>query len=140
MTRASRMLTAWIACFSILLAALAPSISTVLAAVNGVQASWTEICSVAPPGVVRDADASATLALFARSVTPAKPVPTDSFLHHDHCPFCFTHAASFGLPPTTMFTFPVIVSFALVPTLFYHAPRPLFMWTAAQSRAPPQLS
>jgi hypothetical protein len=54
-----------------------------------------------------------------------------------HCAYCLTHAGSLALTPQSSAVFAVDVGRDLFPTLFYHAPRRLFPWTAAQSRAPP---
>jgi hypothetical protein len=61
-------------------------------------------------------------------------------LHHlEHCPFCMTHADTVALP----LPLPLAPSFAvagghdLFPALFYHAPVPLFSWSAAKPRGPP---
>jgi hypothetical protein len=56
-----------------------------------------------------------------------------------HCPFCSTHAASFGLPPTTMPGFPITGSERVMPLLFYQSPGPQYIWASAQSRAPPSV-
>lgn len=61
-------------------------------------------------------------------------------MHFEHCPFCFTHAGSFGTPPSAEFTAPLLIGAAIQPTLFLHSPRPLFSWAAAQARAPPAFS
>jgi hypothetical protein len=66
--------------------------------------------------------------------TPAMHSPA---MHFEHCPFCFTHAGSFGLPFVASIVLPTVGAAAVAPLLFYRAPRPLFAWTAPQSRAPP---
>lgn len=124
MTRAKHRLTVWIACFAVLLSALAPSISQ---AINGSAANWAEICSAA--GV--------KLTKIDPAQNPASPAPADKGMHFEHCPFCFTHAGSVGLPPSAALTIPVAGSDLPLPSLFYQSPSPLFIWAAAQSRAPP---
>ncbi len=138
MTRTTQSLTVWIVCFAILLAALAPSFSTVLAAVNGVDSSWTEICSSVGAGSNQGVNKGNADKFFS----VGKPVaPAGKISGAEHCPYCLTHAASFGLPPTAFSLLPVTLSiFSFIPTLFYRSPRPLFMWAAAQSRAPPLIS
>jgi hypothetical protein len=113
-----RHLAAWIACFSILLAALAPTVSR----------SRADICATANPVSAGEEDHTA----HHHSSTPAKPA-----LHFDHCPFCFTHAGSFGLVPLDSFTLPDASSYMLFPSLFYQSPHTLFVWATPQSRAPP---
>jgi hypothetical protein len=63
--------------------------------------------------------------------------PADHIGHLEHCPFCLTHAGSFGLPPSPAVVVAVTVGEDVRPPLFFHAPRLLFAWTPAQSRAPP---
>lgn len=90
--------------------------------------SWAEICSIAGPKLIKVAD----------SQDPVKSsAPAEKTLHFEHCPFCFSHGGTFGLPPTAAFAFPVASSFQAFPPLFYQSPRPLSIWAAAQSRAPP---
>ena len=60
--------------------------------------------------------------------------------HFEHCPFCFTHAGSFGLAPVIFLANQMGMSVALCPALFYLSPHPLFAWTSAQPRAPPAVS
>jgi hypothetical protein len=128
--RPTQRLTAWIACFAILLAALAPTISHALAA-GGKTNAWLEICSTTANKLIQVAD----------SQNPEKPsIPIEKSMHFEHCPFCSTHAGSLGLPPPSLSGFAVIANSPSLPILFYHAPRPLFMWAAAQSRAPPSIS
>ncbi len=117
-------MTVWIACFAVLLSALAPSISQ---AINDSAANWAEICSV--DGI--------KLTKIDAAQNPASSVPADKGMHFEHCPFCFTHAGSVGLPPSAVLTLPIANNDVAAPSLFYQAPRPLFIWAAAQSRAPP---
>lgn len=129
-SRFPKRLAAWFAMFAILLAALAPSVSHAVAAAKG-DASWIEVCTSAGPALVKVADEQSP------TPAPAQPVPGDQGVHLEHCPFCFTHAGAFGLPPATLTVLPAAGSAELLPTLFYRAPRPLFAWAAGQPRAPP---
>lgn len=128
-TRTMRRVTAWIASFAILLAALAPSISHAVAAAKNVPNGWTEICTVAGAKLVKLGD-----------TPPAKPAPTHKMSHFEHCPFCLSHAVNLGMPPEAAMAIPLFDGTHLVPPLFYHAPRPLFAWAVAQPRAPPFFS
>ena len=128
MTLFTRRFAAWIACFAILLAALAPSISQAVA--NAKQESgsgWAEICSVAGIRFVQvDGAASAD----GKSAGKA--------MQMEHCAFCSTHAGSVGLPPASpVLPLPVAMGTAIFPALYYQSPAPLFIWNTAQSRAPP---
>ncbi|WP_230492367.1 MULTISPECIES: DUF2946 domain-containing protein [unclassified Janthinobacterium] len=129
MTLFTRRFAAWIACFAILLAALAPSISQAVA--NAKQESgsgWAEICSVAGIRFVQ-LDAAGD---DGKSAGKA--------MQMEHCAFCSTHAGSVGLPPTSpVLPLPVASGTAIFPALYYQSPSPLFIWSTAQSRAPPGL-
>jgi hypothetical protein len=74
------------------------------------------------------------------SPTSHSPASHSPAMHFEHCPFCFTHAGSFGLPFVASIVIPTVTATTLAPLLFYRAPRPLFAWTAAQPRAPPFFS
>lgn len=130
MTALTRRCAAWIACFAILLAALAPSISQAVA--NAKQESgsgWAEICSVAGIRFVQVDDDGA-----ANGQSGGKA------MQMEHCAFCATHAGSVGLPPTCpALLLPAASGTAILPALYYQSPAPLFIWSTAQSRAPPAL-
>lgn len=123
----TRQLAAWIACFAILLAGLAPSIFQTVSATSNSPISLMEICS-----------AAGTKFIKVTSGFPSAPSsPIKKNVHSGHCAFCSTDTGSFGLLPATTFIFPLVNGVNLFPSLFYQSPRPLFMWTMAQSRAPP---
>ena len=130
MTSFTRRCAAWIACFAILLAALAPSISQAVA--NAKQESgsgWAEICSVAGIRFVQVDDDGA-----------ADGKGGGKAMQMEHCAFCSTHAGSVGLPPTSpVLPLPVASGTVIFPALYYQSPSPLFIWSTAQSRAPPAL-
>ena len=128
---ATRQLTAWILCFTILLVTFAPSISAVLAKEIGFDSAWMEVCSATTSKFVQASDSYGSM---------KSPTGSHKGAHMDHCPFCFTHAASFSAPPTAAFVFPIVGGLLPFPSLFYQAPRSLFIWAIAQSRAPPLIS
>ena len=118
-----RRLTSWLACFAIVLNALAPAISQALAAHDGRSAGWVEICSAA--GV--------------RMVAADDSVPADDATHAA-CPFCVPHAGSCAVLPGQ-----VSVAAPLWQTHDAAAPPPRWRegraWRSpAQPRAPPTLS
>jgi type II secretory pathway pseudopilin PulG len=130
MTLFTRRFAAWIACFAILLAVLAPSISQAVANAKQESSSgWAEICSVAGIRFVQ-VDAGA---VDEKSAGKA--------MQMEHCAFCSTHAGSVGLPPASP-VMPLLVASgtAIFPALYYQSPAPLFIWSTAQSRAPPALN
>ena len=122
----NKLLTVWIACFAILLNALAPSISYALNARTERASPTTEICRA--------------------GMKMASPSP----MHHTsgktdapgakHCPFCLPHAGSFALPPPSVPCCALAAGHDLFPSLFYLSPQPLFSWAAANPRGPPLLS
>lgn len=135
--RRRRGITAWIAIFAVLLASLAPSISHALAATG-----WTgylddtEFCS-ADSTDSNDSAVSQLHDAHAHHEHQGAPTFDDHRLHFEHCPFCFTHAGTFGTPPVPEFVVPLLVGSAVLPNLFLHSPRLLFIWAAPQARAPP---
>lgn len=127
MNRTARVVTAWIACFAILLVALAPSISHAFAAKKASSKEWTEICT--STGVKQ------VIVTAGENAKPFSPGKHDQ--HSEDCPFCRTQGDSLGPPPAgAIFVFGPDTSLSY-PFLFYQAPRPLFTWAPAQSRAPP---
>lgn len=126
MTRATRLLAAWIATLAILFAAVAPSIAHAVASAGG-GAVWAEICTSKGIRLVQlDADAD--------------PAGTSQPTHVKHCVFCNTGADSAAPPPAFDLLLPVLAGAGRMPPLFYQSPHPLFLWAPAQSRAPPQLA
>lgn len=130
MTKATHRFASWIACFAILMASLAPSISHAVAAGKSQPNAWMEICTVMGSKMV-------ALDISQDMQTPA---PVESMAHLEHCPFCLNHAVSVGLPPPPDFVMPVISGDHVLPSLFYQSSRPLFAWAVAQPRAPPAIS
>jgi hypothetical protein len=85
---------AWLACFAVGLNALAPSLSQAAAWLQG-----------RPLGIAIGADrplggsASGEHGHHEHHARRAGHHGSDAGAHGDHCPFCFTHAGSFALPP-----------------------------------------
>lgn len=126
-TPATRTLWLWIACFAILLNALAPSVSHAIAFSKGVPATW-EICR---------ADGSrVTVSGLITATDDSRQAPGAARAMGEDCAYCQTHAGSFGLPPVRFSLLPVTGRQA-APFLFYHAPQPLAVWAKAQPRGPP---
>jgi hypothetical protein len=127
----TRQLYTWIACFAILVNALAPSISHAMAAFSGDPATW-EICRT-------DTSATAT-------ATPGQPdlvVVGNGKSTVDkmaHCGYCLPHGASYALMPAAITGLGIFGGHELRPFLFYRAPRPLLALSAAPPRGPPALA
>jgi hypothetical protein len=145
-------MAAWMACIAVLMASLAPSVSHSLAAAGlssfTASALWLPAEGTSSPRHMEPMprDASHGDETHAPEVQTAEPGLQGSHSrgshsteeHFENCPFCFTHAGSFCLLPNTEFPAPAVVSKSdLVASLFYQSPDPLFIWTTAQSRAPP---
>jgi hypothetical protein len=124
MTRLTRRCVAWIACFAMLFAALAPSLAQAMSASRG--EAWAEICSVSGPKFVK--------------ASPDADSVKQQTMHLEHCPFCATHADTAALLPLPSLAIAALATPASHPFLFFRAPRPLSIWTTAQSRAPPALA
>lgn len=114
----------WIACFAVLMNALAPSISHAMAAGGGGPGTW-EICR---------ADAAPELVVAGEL---AKKIARDKAAPMNDCGYCLPHAGSFALMPSTFTGLGLVGGHALRPFLFYRAPQPLLALSAAPPRGPP---
>lgn len=121
----------WIACLAILMAALAPTVSHALAA-KARGASWSDICTA---GIGRNAGHDAGHDKSHTNDRPGNRPGSD--MDMTDCGYCVPHAGSSGLPQTAVLFIPAITASFAHPALFYQSPAPLFIWSAAQSRAPP---
>ncbi|MFC7516000.1 DUF2946 domain-containing protein [Herbaspirillum sp. GCM10030257] len=137
--RQQRHIAAWIACIAIVLTSLMPALSHALSLLKPAKQNTfsfiTEVCSVT----------GTRLHVVDASIASTARVEKSSGTHTDgtsleHCPFCLTHTGSADLPPAEHIIFPMQLSATVRPALFFHAPTPLFAWSAAQPRAPPFLS
>jgi hypothetical protein len=121
---------AWLGCFVILLASMAPSISRVLVSLHTPPAVAMEICTT-----------DGMMQVVSPHDNHASSAPTEQVLHIEHCPFCLNNPVALGVQPVAPTqTLPVIVNYQRIPALFYQASRPLFAWSFAQPRAPPAFS
>lgn len=118
-----RALHIWIACFAILMNALAPSISHAVAFVQGQPSSW-EICRSTVQSTPAAADAK-------------HPATHQAMFSMDDCGYCTPHAGSFGLLPTLVSGLGLFSTHSVQPFLFYRSPAPLMAWSAARPRGPP---
>jgi hypothetical protein len=154
MNRQTRRLAARIACFAILLASLAPSIShaIALAGLSNIKTSVTpslpEASSPHDMNHMHDHASHTNEIHHQESLQPDSSPATshspDSHsggLHFEHCPFCFTHAGSFAIPFTdTLICFATAACTARMPVRFYQCATQIFVWDSAQPRAPPSFS
>lgn len=143
MLRNRRLLAAWIACFAVLTAALAPTISHFLAfddpwSAHGSGAiAHLAFASAAEDAVCHTPTEADDVRLTGFQL-PAEPaVPHQPTQHLEHCPFCIQHTVALALEPHTYSLFAVHDRRAERPALFYQSTRPLAIWASAQPRGPP---
>ena len=119
LNRSRHTLSSWIAVFAVLLNALAPAVSISLSEARTPAAggNWMEVCSTRGSVWVRLGE------------EPADSTP-------EHCPYCFTHAASFGLPPAPPWVIPVTLP-DVIPLPFLALPLAFTAWLIPAARAPP---
>ena len=117
---------AWLVSFTILFAALMPSLSQAMVARKGV--TYAEICTATGSKVVViDATDAAD---FADGAPGFKRSSMD-------CPYCAIHHGAPALPPAALqWAPPDALSFER-PRLFFVAPRTLFVWASSLARGPP---
>lgn len=120
-----RLLLSWIALLAVLFSALAPSVSHALAASSPLD-GLAEICTVNGVKTVKLSLADGD-----------QPAPKSLAHHFEHCPYCMSHGGAPALPPANAGTVAVLTGHDTYPPLFYHAPRSLYSWAAANPRAPP---
>jgi hypothetical protein len=115
-----------IACFAILLNALAPSVSHLVSAARA------------------DGD------LFLSSICVTDPSGKDNFVKKfagggmgasmEHCAYCLPHGGSDLLAPLMFSGLGLTANHGLRPYLFYRSPKPLLALNAAPPRGPPSLA
>ena len=125
----------WIACFAILMNALAPSISHALAGARG-EPGW-EICRSAASLRSNKPVSPVLLAAIAKASLERGTTRADAAMAD--CGYCLPHAGSDLLLPGAFSGVAILGGHALRPFLFYHAPAPLLMLTAAPPRGPPAI-
>jgi len=125
-----RRLTAWLAALALVLVGLLPVLSHAVVAPSQGQ-GWVEVCTVSGMAWVKQVSDDAGAGSDSQHSMPG----SDNSL--DRCGWCATHSPMAGLPPVAG-PLPGPMAFAAdVPSAFLHAPRPLFVWASAHSRAPP---
>jgi hypothetical protein len=112
----------WIACFAVLMNALAPAVSQTLGPSSGDFLDG-QICSAANV-MAQDTQAPSKSGKHGAGSLAA-------------CGYCTVHAATFALPPPDHGTLALFSSVAIKPFLFYRAPKPLLALSAAPPRGPP---
>lgn len=121
-TRPGRV-TAWIAIFAILLAALAPSVARAWLSPQQTM-PWTEICSIGGSQGTPD-------------VAPLSGSGQHDGAVFKHCPFCLNYAGHFALPAPALDFLPAVTASTETFPASVATPAPRFIRVAAQPRAPP---
>jgi hypothetical protein len=129
--------TIWIACFAVLMNALAPSISHAMAAMNGVPATW-EICRA--DGVTLATPATPGQPELVAAGALSKKIGEGKLTLMADCGYCLPHGGSVALMPSTITGLGLVKGHALRPFLFYRAPQPLLALSAAPPRGPPDFA
>jgi hypothetical protein len=106
-----------IACLAILMNALAPSVSHLLASARS-DLFTSSLCITDPTG---KSAGGKTMAM-------------------EECGYCLPHAGSNGLLPVMFSGLGLTANHGLRPFLFYRAPKPLLALTAAPPRGPPSIA
>ena len=121
--------TAFVALMAMLLLALAPTVSKLVAA-ELATTNVVEVCTT---------EGTKWLPVSELVQTPsAGHDQGSSSLHGGDCPYCNLHTAKFLTYTVQTFSATPVVS--LLPQLFYQAHKPLFAWAHSRSRAPPSAS
>lgn len=126
--RATRHLTAWIACLAVLLGALAPAVTHALQAGGGGIGSWVEVCTAQGSRWVR-ADGAGT-----HDAAPGQESG------HQHCAYCGLQAGKPGLVAVAPAWQPPAAPGHAAPQRAGPRSTAAPPWPAAQPRAPPRLS
>jgi len=127
----STRLAGWIAIAAIVFSALAPTVSYAFSAKSAPQTLGQELCT------------AQGIKLVASDAIPASQIPTQPAqdkmgMHFEHCPYCFSHAGSVGLPPATAsFVFVATSQTARLAESYIAPVLPLYHQSANPSQAPP---
>jgi hypothetical protein len=132
---------AWIACFAILIAALAPTVSHFLGEHGlhlnaGLQADRL-LTAMVDESVCHSPETVGATQQEAN--TPADPAPHEPTLHAEHCPYCLNHSLALGPQAHKHTVFPALPQLSERPPLFYRSTLPLAIWASAQPRGPPRI-
>jgi hypothetical protein len=122
----SRHLLVWLSALLVLFAALAPAISQAVSVARGVDAGLIPVCT------------HSGLKWMDAATGEVREAPGDTGLsgHMERCPFCLSQPTALPAGDHRVGADCLQTQHAQ-PFLFDHAPRTLFIWSRAQSRAPP---
>lgn len=126
-------LTLWIACFAILVNALAPSIAQTLSVLRGDSMAWS-ICSTNNTKNISRVLSRLDARAYANAIKPAEKSKTSTAMD---CAYCLPHVDTSTLLSSLMSGLGIFTGHELRPLLFYHAPQPMLALSAARPRGPP---
>jgi hypothetical protein len=122
--------TRWSTLVALVLATLVPSLAHALRHARGEALPFGEICT-----------STGTMRVIALNSNDSDGAPASSQAHaFEQCLTCALHHGASAPPPALPSVASVQTAAPALPALFLHAPRPLFVWSAAQPRAPPSVS
>ena len=120
--------TSFIALLAMVMLALAPTVSKVIAA-ERIDSNLVEVCTTEGIKWVSVSEASQHV------LSGHEPTPSSWHDHGGDCPYCNLQTTKFL--SSVVQSCVTTKSVALLPPLFYQAPKPLFAWAHSRSRAPP---
>jgi len=120
--------TSFIALLAMVMLALAPTVSKVIAA-ERIDSNLVEVCTTEGIKWVSVSDASQHV------LSGHDPTPSSLHDHDGDCPYCNLQTTKFF--SSVVQSCVATKSVALLPPLFYQAPKPLFAWALQPARAPP---
>ncbi len=120
--------TSFIALLAMVMLALAPTVSKVIAA-ERIDSSLVEVCTTEGIKWVSVSEAS------EHALTGHDQGPLSAHDHGGDCPYCNLQATKFL--SSVVQSCATTKSVALLPPLFYQPPKPLFAWALQPARAPP---
>lgn len=122
----------WIACFAILLNALAPAMSHAISTLSEKSNLWTEVCTANGSKWIAITSEKAPAKKQDNPAGKTKPPSTSV-----HCPFCLPHDGSQALSPFSIASFVPAAPYRHQLSALYQSAPTSFSWAVAQSRAPP---
>ncbi len=100
--RSYQRIASFIALVAVLFAALAPTVSHALEAKNGQPNLWQEVCSAQGIKQIPLNGDSTNRPSKVSSPDKDQQFPNKMGMHFEHCPYCFSHAGSLALPPSSI--------------------------------------
>ncbi|MCL2590714.1 MAG: DUF2946 domain-containing protein [Betaproteobacteria bacterium] len=120
----------WLAVFATLAPSFTPLISRIGFGQTALLPGWVEVCTAR--GMQQF-----PAALF-KNAQSLPETDRHNSNHFEHCPFCLTHACSFGLSPTETAVPPFVTAYGYYFSLpDVSAPHAQLAWQPYRARAPP---